>query len=253
MNLKTKSFINLTKTTRIPPVIGITSGQMKEDGKFYSPVGYAQAVQLSGGIPVLLPPLNQDPALILQVVDGLVFSGGGDLDPVHYDGLPHPSIYGVDPGRDEPELALAKLAVQSNKPILGICRGLEVLMVASGGDLVAHVPEEFGEDIAHRRAVLEPCEHSVKIIANTQLAKIIGSDEVTVVSWHHQAVRTVPANWRISALAPDGLIEALEHERHPFALALQWHPELLTKDPAHLGIFQAFIKAASLHKACLAA
>jgi putative glutamine amidotransferase len=184
----------------------------------------------------------------MEAVDGLVFTGGGDLDPVTYNGAPHPKVYGVDSERDASELALAKLALMADKPVLGICRGLEVLMVASGGDLVQHVPDEFGETILHRQELLIPAEHRVHILPDSQLASMIGTTEISVVSWHHQAVRTAPLGWRVVAKAPDGVIEALEHEDHPWGFALQWHPELSPADPLHLRIFEAFIVAAHERK-----
>jgi putative glutamine amidotransferase len=228
-----------------PPIIGITTYNYKPTGNFYSPAGYTQAVQSAGGIPILLPPVQSDPAVILKQVDGLIFTGGGDIDPDFYNGSPHPTIYGTDPERDQAELALAKLALAKQKPVLGICRGLEVLMVASGGDLVPHLPDEFGEDILHREEMLKPSQHTVRIYADSQLSGIMGEEELTVVSWHHQTVRTIPCGWQIVAKAEDGLIEALEHKQHPFAIALQWHPELSLPDSRHFAIFQALIQAAS--------
>lgn len=238
-----------TKTPVTPPLIGITSYNQKESGHYCSPAGYAKAIRRTGGVPILLPPGETHLAALMDVVDGLVFTGGGDLHPVTYNGAPHPKIYGVDPERDTFELALAKLALAGSKPVLGICRGLEVLMVASGGDLVQHVPDQFGETISHRLELLKPSEHKVQVLPNTQLAAIIGTKELTVVSWHHQAVRTVPPDWRVVAKAPDGVIEALEHNNHPWGLALQWHPELSPADPLHLCIFHAFVAAAIAHKA----
>lgn len=228
-----------------PPIIGITTFNYKPTGNFYSPAGYTQAVQSAGGIPVLLPPVQSDLDVLLNRIDGLIFTGGGDVDPELYNGSPHPTIYGIDPERDRAELGLAKLALAKQKPILGICRGLEVLMVASGGDLVPHLPEEFGEDILHREDMLKPSQHTVQIYPDSRLSRIMGEEELTVVSWHHQGVRTIPPGWQIVAKATDGLIEALEHEQHPFAIALQWHPELSPSDSRHLSIFQALIQAAS--------
>jgi putative glutamine amidotransferase len=253
---------NLSKTTArtalaqhklpsTPPIIGITTHKHTEVGTFYSPVGYANAVRRTGGVPILLPPGEPDPMVFLEVVDGLIFTGGGDLDPATYNGSTHPTIYGVDSERDASELALAKLAMQLDKPVLGICRGLEVLIVASGGDLVQHIPDEFGQTILHRLDVLKPSEHSVQILPESQLATIIGITEITVVSWHHQAARTAPPGWRVTAKAPDGVVEALEHEHHPWGIALQWHPELSPTDPLHLCIFHAFLEAVSARKAQL--
>jgi putative glutamine amidotransferase len=249
-NLDTTTGIALAtnKKPSTPPIIGITTYQQKEAGNFYSPVGYAHAIRRTGGVPILLPPGEPDPAILLDVVDGLVFTGGGDLDPATYNGAPHPKIYGVDSQRDASELALAKLALATDKPVLGICRGLEVLMVASGGDLVQHVPDEFGETILHRLDVIKPSEHRVQILPGSQLAAIKGTTEITVVSWHHQAVRAAPLGWRVVAQAPDGVIEALEHEDHSWGFALQWHPELSPTDPLHQRIFEAFIEAAMARK-----
>ncbi|HBB32336.1 MAG TPA: peptidase C26 [Cyanobacteria bacterium UBA8803] len=227
------------------PIIGITTYNHKETGNFYSPAGYTQAVQSSGGVPILLPPVKTDPAAFLKIVDGLILTGGGDLHPDCYKGSSHPTIYGVDQDRDAAELALARLALAEQKPILGICRGLEVLMVASGGDLIPHLPEEVGNAVIHRLELVSPCEHRVQLMPDSQLASIMGRQEIMVVSWHHQAVRSVPPSWQIAAQAPDGVIEALEHKQHPFAIALQWHPELSLNDPLQMCIFQAFIKAAT--------
>jgi len=237
-------------TSSVQPIIGITTYSEKQNGNFYSPGGYAKAVRRAGGVPILLPPVKSNPAAILDIVDGLIFTGGGDLAPALYNGIMHPSIYDVDPERDASELPLAQLALKADIPVLGICRGLEVLMVASGGDLVPHVPDEFGEDVAHRLEVLRHSEHSVQILPGSQLAEIVGATEIKrVTSWHHQAVRNVPSGWIVSAQAEDGVIEALEHEHHTWAIALQWHPEKSLTDPVHLRIFEAFVEAASTRKA----
>ncbi|NEP00301.1 MAG: gamma-glutamyl-gamma-aminobutyrate hydrolase family protein [Symploca sp. SIO2E9] len=248
MNLQAYPSFNKTVTKPTPPIIGIFSWRQQQTGHFYCPAGYAQAVEYSGGVPILLPLVKQDPTFILEMLDGLIFPGGGDIDPVHYNGSHHPKIYGVDPQRDATELAVAKLALKSRKPILGICRGLEVLMVASGGDLVPHVPEEFGETVAHYIEALKSCEHHVQLQPKSKLAAIMKRQQVKVVSWHHQAVRTVPPGWQIAAQAADGVIEALEHKLHPFAIALQWHPEMSLFEPGNLSIFKAFVTAASMQK-----
>jgi putative glutamine amidotransferase len=177
-------------------------------------------------------------------VDGLILSGGGDIDPAIYNGQPHATVYNVDPQRDRFEVALAKLVLKTDIPVLGICRGLEVLVVASGGSLIPHLPDEFGEAIAHRSHQSRPSEHVVQIAPESRLASVIGVTEPNIVSWHHQAVRTVPPGWRTVARASDGVIEALEHEHHSWAIALQWHPELSLHDPQQQRIFQDFVAAA---------
>lgn len=236
----------MTESITRPPVIGLTMYGPKETGRFYMPGPYVDAVHLAGGVPMLLPPVSVDPALMLERVDGLVFIGGGDIDPVLYNGSPHPAIYNVDPQRDTFELALAKLALATDVPMLGLCRGLQIMMVVSGGDIVPHLPDAFGQTTTHRAEDKLPrAEHGVRLLPASQLATIMGVTEVTAFSLHHQAVRTVPPGWRVTAWAPDGVIEALEHEQHPFAIAVQWHPELSHQVPYHRRLFQALIAAAS--------
>lgn len=227
-----------------PPLIGITTAGQLDTRLFCIRGDYVEAVRLAGGLPILLPPGEPDPGLILERVDGLIFSGGGDIDPAAYNGSPHPTVYNVDEQRDRFELSLAKIALNTDTPILGICRGLEILVVATGGKLVAHVPDEFGSAIAHRTHQSRHCEHSVQICPKSRLATLIKAPEPQIVSWHHQAVRTVPPGWRIAARASDGVIEAVEHETHPWAIALQWHPELAPNDPCQQRIFQSLVETA---------
>lgn len=227
-----------------PPVIGITAFRQTEQTYFSVSGAYVNAVRLAGGLPILLPPGELNHRHILQLVDGLILSGGGDLDPATYNGSSHPTIYKVDPERDAFELELAWQILETNTPVLGICRGLQVLVVASGGNLVPHVPDQFGNTITHRVDQFCSSQHPVQIAAGSQLAKIIGATEVTIASWHHQAVQTVPSGWRVTAHAADGVIEALEHQHHPWAIALQWHPELSPYDLWQQRIFQGFVAAA---------
>ena len=237
----------MTDSTPLP-VIGITTFGQNEYGNYCSHHAYVEAVRLAGGLPVLLPPGEPDPAAILNVVDGLIFTGGGDIDPATYNGDLHPTIARVDPQRDAFELTLARLVLNTDIPVLGICRGLEVLVVTSGGTLVSHIPDEYGEVVAHTRDRIHTSEHRVQIMPESRLAKMIGTTEETIVSWHHQAARTAPTGWQVTAYAADGLIEALEHEHHPWAIALQWHPELSLNDPLQQRIFQALVKAARNRK-----
>lgn len=238
----------MNKVTR-RPVIGITTFGQNELGHYHLAGAYVDAVRSSGGLPVLLPPdAPEEGAAILEVVDGLIFSGGGDLDPATYNGSLHPTIAMVDPKRDTFELTLARLALNTSIPVLGICRGIGVLSVVSGGSLMPHIPDEFGEVVAHVGESTPTVKHRVQILPQSRLAKVIGSTEVTVVSWHHQAVRSVPPGWRVTAHASDDVIEALEHEDHPWAIAVQWHPELSLIDPLQQRIFQALVEAARTRK-----
>ena len=227
------------------PIIGITTHSRNEPSELYLPRAYVEAVQVAGGTPILLPPKQLDPSQILQLLDGLILPGGGDINPILYGGTPHSTIYSVDPDRDEFEFALAKLALTASIPVLGICRGMQMLNVASGGDLVTHVPEIYGTAITHRLDhPRRPTQHEVYILPESRLADILGTTEATIVTWHHQSVKNLSIDWKVAAKAPDGLIEAIEHQRHLWMFGLQWHPEMSAHDPAHQRLFQAFVDAA---------
>lgn len=238
--------MNPATVTMQQPIIGITTYSRSEAGEFTLPGSYVDAVQLAGGIPILLPPNQPTPQRILDIVDGIVFTGGGDIDPERYGGSHHSTIYLVDSERDDFELSLAQFVLSSEIPALGICRGMQVLGVASGAELVAHVPECYGETIAHRLDhPRRPIPHPVQAQPESRLAKMLEAIEFEVVSWHHQAIRTVPVGWSAVAHAADGLIEALEHQQHPWLVAVQWHPELSPESPVHQRLFQGLIAAAS--------
>lgn len=229
-------------------LIGITTYGRQANLPYSLPSDYIDAVRAAGGTPILLPPGEADPAILLEPLDGLIISGGGDINPLCYNGLDHPSIYSVDSERDTFELQLAKFALEHHLPVFGICRGLQILIVVCGGTLIPHIPEVYGTSVLHR---LEPepgkrlpTEHIVKIDAKSRLAECVQNTHISVVSWHHQAIHQVPSGWRVVAHAlEDGAIEAVEHEHHPWAIGVQWHPELSANDPNHQRIFQAFVRA----------
>ncbi len=229
---------------RNAPIIGITTCTCNEEKEFPFLGAYAEAIRRSGGFPLLLMPGEQNYQQILTLVDGLIFSGGGDIAPTHYNGASHPHLSLADPLRDQFELTLARLALKTQMPLLGICRGLQVFSVVEGGDLMPHVPDQVGDRIAHRCAAWDASQHPVHLVPETRLANIMAVEETTVVSWHHQATMTVPRRWAIAAQAPDGIIEAIEHQQHPWAIALQWHPEMSINNPAHERLFQNFVDAA---------
>jgi putative glutamine amidotransferase len=210
------------------PIVGITTYNRCSAGEYRLNGTYIDAVQAAGGIPILLPPNQLDPASIFDAVDGLIFSGGGDINPELYGGYVDRTVYSVNAERDNFELNLAKLALKADIPVLGICRGMQVLNVASGGSLVIHVPDAYGDEVNHGSG-----------------AKIMGKTSTTVVSWHHQAVRKVTSDWRIVADAPDTLVEAMEHCYHPWMIAIQWHPEMSPNCSVNSRIFRAFVEAAA--------
>jgi putative glutamine amidotransferase len=226
------------------PLIGITTHSRSAANEVILPGTYVDAVRSVGGNPILLPPNQSDLESLLDAVDGLIFSGGGDIHPIHYNGEDHPAIYGVDDDRDLFEIALAKLALMREIPVLGICRGMQILTVATGGDLIQHVPEVYGAAIDHRLDTpLRPIPHEVDVLPGSTLVNFLGALRLDIVSWHHQSVKTASADWKLAATSIDGVTEAIEHGSHPWAIGLQWHPELSMNNLAHQRLFRAFIEA----------
>lgn len=230
------------------PLIGITTPGQDAAGNIQLNIAYVNAVRQAGGIPVLLAPGEEKSDRLLAHLDGVLFTGGGDLHPLHYNGTHHPTLARIDQERDQFELDLARRALQSDRAVLGICRGLQVLSVASGVALIPHVPESFGTQVSHLALGAEapiPTRHGVSLVPGSQMAALVGALTIDVVSWHHQAITAIPGGWQVAAYAPDGLIEAIEHGSHPWAIAVQWHPELSAEeDPHQQRIFRAFVRAA---------
>jgi len=226
------------------PVIGITTYGRDERGRYTLPGEYVAAVERAGGVPLLIPPSPAHAQRYLELVDGLVLAGGGDLDPAHYGDAAHETLYGIDARRDELEIALARRIVERCQPALAICRGLQVLNVALGGSLIQHLPAAVGEDVLHRALPREPTPHAVRLAAGSRLAAIIGATDFAPMSWHHQAIRALAPGLEAVAHAPDGTIEAVELAAHPWLIAVQWHPELTAqRDPAQQRLFDALVKA----------
>ncbi|MGN6188160.1 MAG: gamma-glutamyl-gamma-aminobutyrate hydrolase family protein, partial [Conexibacter sp.] len=194
---------------------------------------------------VVVPPLREDAIEdFLDAVDGLVLSGGPDIDPAAYGQPPHPCLGPTEPRLDAFELALAQAADRRGTPILAICRGAQLLNVARGGTLIQHLPDVVGDAIQHRqREPADALTHAVEVEADSRLAQLLGWTEGRVNSFHHQAVDALGRDLRVSARAPDGVIEAFELPEHPFAIAVQWHAEYLVGWPQHVVLFDAFIDA----------
>jgi putative glutamine amidotransferase len=184
-------------------------------------------VRLAGGVPLVLPAVEGEIPEALCTVDALILPGGGDIDPAHYGGARHEANYGISAERDGFELALARAAVaRRDLPILCICRGMQLLNVALGGDLVSHIPDHFGEKVVHRHPELRPVPHPVRLEPSSRVAGILGATELEVQSVHHQAVGRLGAGLRAVAWAPDDVVEAVESDQHDFLIGVQWHPEL---------------------------
>jgi putative glutamine amidotransferase len=210
------------------PIIGITLGDGSEPGVHALRDDYLRSVEQAGAVPVLLPALAvADAAPLLERLDGLLLSGGDDVDPRLYGQEPHLKLRDVDRRRDEFELALVREVLRRDRPLLAICRGQQVLNVAMGGTLLQDIPSELGvvadHDAPGERTVRR---HAVEVLAHTRLRAILERSELDVNSIHHQAVARLGAGLAVSARSPeDGVIEGLELPGARFVVAVQWHPE----------------------------
>jgi gamma-glutamyl-gamma-aminobutyrate hydrolase PuuD len=231
------------------PLIGITA--LTEHARFgvwelhasLVPLAYVEAVERAGGRPLLVPPSEEGVDETLTALDGLVFSGGSDLDPVVYGADPHPETQGVRPERDRAEIVLLQAAIACDLPILAICRGSQVLNVALGGDLEQHVPEVVGHD-GHRQVPGIFSEHDVEVLAETRLHDLLGSD-AAIHSHHHQGYRRLGSGLRAAARAADGTVEAIEDASHRFVLGVLWHPE----EGDDRRLFEALVDEARAYRA----
>ena len=235
----------------MPPVIAITAPLRTEQNvtRVKLGLGYSRGVDHAGGIPVLVPPLARpaDAARIMDAVDGLLLTGGEDVDPARYGAARHAAVTIVSAERDATELALIHAAHERGKPVLAICRGIQLLNVAFGGTLVQDIPTQRPGALAHDRDENEPAArvHDVHIVAGSILAGALGASVLHVNSFHHQAADRVAGSLRITASAPDGIVEGLEWRGEDWwAVAVQWHPEELD-GPSDTGLFRAFVTRAA--------
>lgn len=228
------------------PRIGITCALDHRSGRISTPADYARAVAAAGGLPVLLPPLPGDPAEALGAIDGLLLAGGVDVDPLEFGEEPLRRSGEIQPDRDRCELPLCRAALARGVPVLGVCRGHQVLAVAAGGTLYQDLPTQVPGCLKHsQQAPRWHPTHTVRIQPGSRLARILPL-ELRVNSFHHQAVRGVPPGWTAAAAAMDGVNEAIESLAHPFAIGVQWHPEAMWDRPYHHNaLFQELVAAAS--------
>jgi putative glutamine amidotransferase len=230
------------------PIVGITTyltraawGAWDLDAALI-PAAYVRSVARAGGAPLLVPP-GADIAATLGVVDGLVFSGGPDLDPELYGAEAHPETAGVVRERDDFELALMRAALEHDVPMLAICRGSQVLNVLHGGDIEQHVPDRVGNE-AHREVPGVFSVHEVAVESGSLLAGILG-ERHDVKSSHHQGFGRVGDGLTVTAQAPDGTVEGLEDPSHRFAVGVLWHPE----EGEDLALFEALVAEAADYSA----
>jgi putative glutamine amidotransferase len=231
------------------PVIGITS--YAEEGVRWGvwelpaaliPLAYVQAVERAGGRPLLVPPSREGVDETLDALDGLLLSGGSDLDPELYDAEAHPETNGIRPERDRAELALLEAALERDMPVLAVCRGSQVLNVARGGDLVQHLPEVVGDE-KHKHTPGAFADHDVDLKEGTRLQGLLG-DRAPVKSHHHQGYGSIGEGLVESAWAEDGTVEALEDPTRRFTLGVLWHPEA----GEDFALFEALVEEARAYR-----
>lgn len=231
------------------PLIGITSYAFElvtwgvwEVPAALIPLAYVNAIQRAGGRPMIVPPAEDGIEETLDALDGLLLSGGEDLDPAQYGADPHPETRGVRPDRDRAELALLEAALARDMPVLAVCRGSQVLNVVRGGDLVQHLPEVVGDE-KHKHTPGVFADHEVALEPGTRVEELLGR-RAPVKSHHHQGYGRIGHGLREAAHADDGSVEALEDPSKRFALGVLWHPE----EGADLTLFQALVEEARAYR-----
>lgn len=228
------------------PVIGITVAHCTEELRTFPRALYVESVKKAQGQPILLPPVTtlEEAQEVLNLVDGLLLTGGGDISPLFLGELPKRGIGDCLPERDLSEILFAQVAIKENLPVLGICRGIQVLAVAAGGKIYQDLSSECPESLEHRqRSPREGAWHDVHL-RESYLGRLIGEKTIGVNSIHHQAVSVTPEGFIANAVAPDGIIEGIEKLGARFCLGVQWHPEAMDKEKNSQRLFQEFIKIA---------
>jgi putative glutamine amidotransferase len=214
---------------------------------------YSRVVATVGGLPVMIPLLDEEDALraIYDRLDGVLLPGGVDLDPGTYGQAPLPTCGRLDPARDRVELAFARWAIAEGKPLFGLCRGLQIVNVALGGTLYQDIAAQRSDAIKHdcfptAGYSRDHLAHPVTVTSGSRLDALVGTAPLRVNSMHHQAVKDLAPGLVSTAVAPDGLIEAVEFPNSPFVLGVQWHPESLTeRDPRMRRLVAGFVEVAS--------
>ena len=230
------------------PIVGITT--YAEEARFGAwdlptaliPLAYVMAIERAGGRPLLVPPSEGGVEETLDALDGLLFTGGSDLDPASYGAEPHPETNGTRPDRDRAELALIEAALARDMPILAVCRGLEVLNVARGGDLVQHLPDVIGDE-RHKHTPGVFADHDVDLAPGSRLQRLLG-DRAPVKSHHHQGPGRLGRGLVEAAWADDGTVEGLEVTSHRFVLGVLWHPE----QGQDFALFRALVEEARAYR-----
>jgi putative glutamine amidotransferase len=240
------------------PVVVLTSATKPVEGMMRVRLNqaYVDAVRAAGLVPLVVPPLSESELSgVVEAVHGIVLTGGEDVDPAEFGAARHPRTQDPHTERDKCELALTRIAREMRIPTLAICRGMQVVNVAFGGTLIQDIPSERPSDIRHDRSTERTMRvHDVRIEPESKLARAVGGSSITVNSSHHQAVDRVPTELRVTAHAPDGIIEGAEWAADDWwMLAVQWHPEELLSDGKKWdrGLFREFANAVQERRSAL--
>lgn len=227
------------------PIIGITVDTSDKPNRYESPIDYARSVELAGGLPILLP-YHADFSLIPQyadLIDGMLFTGGNDLDPTRWGEELHPMAVPIDPPREKFEMALLAEVESRRIPTLGICLGSQLMNVHRGGTLHQFLPDYNRDDpLEHRRMGKEILRHPVTLEGDSRIGRAIGKPEISVNTYHKQSVAKLGRGLRVIAKAPDGVVEGFEDPSYPLFAAVQWHPERMVDESEHLALFKLLVE-----------
>lgn len=237
------------------PIIGISATLLTAESGVYLGLeracvinNYIEAVRLSGGIPIILPVIEGNEMIEAQVdlIDGLLLSGGYDITPSIFGEEPALGLEATHPARDIYEISLLQSAAAKEKPILGICRGIQLINVAFGGTLFQDLPSSGFPVLQHfQKTKYSLATHLVKLLPQSKLRKIFGKESLFTNSFHHQSVKEIAPGFVISAQTSDGVIEGIESQNAPFLMGVQWHPEVMCPQTSGMQLlFSAFIEAA---------
>lgn len=230
----------------LKPIIGLTMNFVEQ--RFVVNEPYVEGITNCGGIPICIPLESEE---IVDSIDGLLLTGGFDIDPKYYNENAHPQLGVVTARRDEAEMQLVKKCLDKNIPIFGICRGIQLLNVYFGGTLYQHIDAQYSTNIPHQQKEGRTvATHKVTVEKESKLYSIVQKECFQVNSMHHQGIRKLGKNLKAVAKSEDGLIEAIELENYPYCIAVQWHPEELLKvgDTFSKKMFQSFIESAKNYK-----
>jgi putative glutamine amidotransferase len=239
------------------PVVGITAGEIHNQAEPWTSLAqgqthtYIDAVIQAGAVPLIIPIVDNDAVRreLYDLLDGLFLAGGNDLNPQLYHQHPYPQTTDYSDVRDHTEIQLAQWALTQGKPILGICRGMQLVNVMQGGTLYQHLPTDIPNGIDHNSSTkkqdLEDVEHTLRIESGSRLATILGTDTIGANAHHHQAIQKLGADMKAVAWAADGVIEAIELAGHPYMIGVQAHPESLAPnaEPRWRALFESFVAA----------